>query len=1712
MILNNHNTSIQIAKQLPEFIRDDVNYETFVTFLEAYYEWLQLSHTANSEIVTANSYNQGITHGSQNLLSYVDVDSTMDDFIQYFINDFLPYIPQEALTDRKKLLKISKEFYQSKGTEKSYKFLFRALYGINAELFETGDAVLKASAGKWIVPKSIRIDSADTDWLLSEGFKIFGETSKSYATIDYVLLTGQKTQLYISNIERAFESGEVVKIVDNNKKDVYFYNNKAYVQNQGYDIPSGATTLSQKIVGVVSSISIDPNYKGLLYNTGDPIIAYGGLNPDIANPVGFSGSVGEIDSGSLTSFVITNPSHGFRTSPNSTMTLIGDGTGAAAQINLIDDTKQAIINLSANTIGAAKDVVMGNTLYPQTYTNFATVGSNTNWTLANTLTFTSYTVAPIASVQVTNQGINYTAAPIAEAHSYYQTDYTVNNKNDFAFLGMLQPIQIVDAGIGYDGSDTILINGGTGFGAYANLIVDGAGSIVSVKYEYSSGNTIQTYPLGGLGYSTTSLPTVQINTSTGTGASLVVPGIMGAGATFGATTNKIGSIKTINILNSGQDYISTPNLSLRVADVAVSNVSLTYPIESGDLIFQGNDELTKTYYGYVDSFQKLVTASPVNPANDVYQIRLYNYIGSYDSTLPLKVIRTINATTDYQLVMYPSTYYADQYGNPTFIKQYGDGSARATAAFLGGLVVGQGKYLNDDGQLSSLGIVLQSIDYNSFTYLISAPKSLTTYKDLILNLVHASGTKLIGRNLISTSNNINMSTGSNYQDGNTLAYVAGSAAYATLSVDKSVLTSYSAKISSGYYHTSVIKNDGTLWTWGVNNYGQLGLENNVTQTSSPSQVGSLSTWTQIAAGYYHTLAIQSNGTLWSWGLNSWGQLGQNNQTNYSSPVQIGTSSIWTQISCGYRFTLAIQSDGTLWAWGNNSNGQLGTSNRTHYSSPVQVGALSVWTQISANKGDNSHSLAIQSGGTLWAWGSNAYGQLGSNNTQSYSSPVQVGALSIWTKISAGLNNSLTLQSNGTLWAWGYNNQSKLGLNTTTNYSSPVQIGSSSTWSQIANDNDSSLAVKYDGTLWAWGNNTYGQLGLSDLTRRSSPVQVGNLSTWILASTGYGFTISVNKSPVVNWQGGGNLWTWGTNTSGLLALPNIDTGLWKKIKASGENEGSFSLAIQSNGTLWAWGGNSFGQLGLSDLTRRYTPVQVGNLSTWTKLATGAAYTLALQSNGTLWSWGNSTQGQLGNNSKTDQSSPIQIGSSLWKEISAGYRFNLAIQSNGTLWAWGDNFYSNLGNNTTTLFSSPIQVGSSSLWTQIAAGGIYSLALQSDGTLWAWGYNGFGNLGTSDTTTRSTPVQIGALSNWTQIAAGFYHSLAIQSDGTLWAWGGNSFGQLGLSDRTHRSSPIQVGGLSVWTQLSTVYSHSAALQSNGTVWTWGLNTWGQLGLGDKTNRSSPVQAGSASTWTQIGFGQTHFLGIQSNGSMWSWGKVFGGQLGNQEFLAQNMVFQYSPSANVIPLYDVTSQRYPNQVGTLKNWASVEISPAIISNNIIKLTNVIAGNIGNTIFANDIIEFTATNNIRAYSMITLVDWVNNQVYMQDNVFLTFPNVAIASVNTTSNVINIDTMTGQYDGNFGTLSDITPMNVIVSVGDTVSFGGDGTYYTVTKLFANGNFSIDSTTVGPIDNVYITINKNANTQSVMIYGDVSLYGYPELVTETLDSLMTEAGAYILIG
>jgi len=343
-----------------------------------------------------------------------------------------------------------------------------------------------------------------------------------------------------------------------------------------------------------------------------------------------------------------------------------------------------------------------------------------------------------------------------------------------------------------------------------------------------------------------------------------------------------------------------------------------------------------------------------------------------------------------------------------------------------------------------------------------------------------------------------------------------------------------------------------LYTWGSSSYGQLGL-GNITNYSSPKQVGSLKNWLSVAGGYAYSLAVKTDGTLWSWGIGAYGNLGLGNITYYSSPKQVGSLTNWSSVYSGESFSCAIKKDGTLWTWGSNDFGQLGTNNITKYSSPKQVGALTTWLTLSAGQ---YSIVAIQTNGTLWSWGKNNYGQLGLNispaTTYMTSSPKQVGSLTNWLNVACGSYQVLAIKTDGTLWAWGFNTSGQLGLGNITNYSSPKQVGSLTNWSSISAGNYFGMSIKTDGTLWSWGQNGGGQLGQGNIVNTSSPKQVGSLTTWS--------TLSVPS----------------TNTSSMFV-------------------------IKTDGTLWGWGVNNIGQLGLGNVTYYSSPKQVGSLTGWNMIA-------------------------------------------------------------------------------------------------------------------------------------------------------------------------------------------------------------------------------------------------------------------------------------------------------------------------------------------------------------------------------------------------------------------------------------------------------------------------------------------------------------------------------
>jgi len=296
------------------------------------------------------------------------------------------------------------------------------------------------------------------------------------------------------------------------------------------------------------------------------------------------------------------------------------------------------------------------------------------------------------------------------------------------------------------------------------------------------------------------------------------------------------------------------------------------------------------------------------------------------------------------------------------------------------------------------------------------------------------------------------------------------------------------------------KTDGTLWVLGRGATGELA-QNNRTWQSSPVQVSGTTwgtTYDTMSMGYQNVMNIRTDGTLWAWGSNTYGQCLQNNVTpGYSSPVQVpGTWSMarWT-IGAGY----GIRTDGTLWSWGYNAAGALGLNQAsafpaTKYSSPVQIPGTTWTTKLSTGE---RNVWAIKTDGTLWCWGNNGDGQLGLNNKTQYSSPVQMSASTDWSSVHPTLQGGFALKTDGTLWAWGNNTTGTCGQNSTSvaRYSSPVQIPGT-TWSVVrVAANYKVKAIKTDGTLWTWGSNDKGQLGVNNITHYSSPTQLGSESDW-----------------------------------------------------------------------------------------------------------------------------------------------------------------------------------------------------------------------------------------------------------------------------------------------------------------------------------------------------------------------------------------------------------------------------------------------------------------------------------------------------------------------------------------------------------------------------------------------------------------------------------------
>ena len=281
-------------------------------------------------------------------------------------------------------------------------------------------------------------------------------------------------------------------------------------------------------------------------------------------------------------------------------------------------------------------------------------------------------------------------------------------------------------------------------------------------------------------------------------------------------------------------------------------------------------------------------------------------------------------------------------------------------------------------------------------------------------------------------------------------------------------------IAIGEFHSLVIVN-GSLWAWGFNWHGQLG--NGTTESrSSPIQIGTDTDWASVVVGMGHTIALKTDGSLWAWGYNWHGQLGDGMTENRYSPVQVGIDTDWKNVFAGDNHTMAIKTDGTLWGWGRNSSGQLGDGTTEDRLMPTQIGTNTDWIRVMP---DAIHTLALKNDGSLWFWGSDLRISFGSDPphftspsppVQIYNAPVQIGTYDDWIRMISERrwHSEFLIKDDGSLWARGNNSNGRLGDGTTIYRDTFVQIGTDTDWISVVTSGSRTVAIKTDGSVWSWG--------------------------------------------------------------------------------------------------------------------------------------------------------------------------------------------------------------------------------------------------------------------------------------------------------------------------------------------------------------------------------------------------------------------------------------------------------------------------------------------------------------------------------------------------------------------------------------------------------------------------------------------------------------------
>lgn len=588
-------------------------------------------------------------------------------------------------------------------------------------------------------------------------------------------------------------------------------------------------------------------------------------------------------------------------------------------------------------------------------------------------------------------------------------------------------------------------------------------------------------------------------------------------------------------------------------------------------------------------------------------------------------------------------------------------------------------------------------------------------------------------------------------------------------------------VSAGANHSMALGSDGRVYTWGDNRYKQSGdrTYGRGRLTPVPADLPRVGRMTAISAGSHTSFAVSVTGDLYAWGTSRSGELGSSPGTSTPYPEAVpGLPHTVIAVAAGEMHTLALLADGSVYAWGYNRYGQLGDGTEISRYQPGQVDLPAGVTFTSVAAGRFS-SFALTADGTVYSWGDNRYAQLARRGANSRTLPAPVtsfpAGISI-TAMSSGPDSALGIGSDHKLYLWGRNERGELGFPAPTTRLAPViaqGVPYGHTLASLSAGSYHVLAVDTAGTVLAWGRNSDGQVGDGSRQNAFAPMIVTGFPNGVTVKA-----VAAGDSHSLALGSDGRVYAWGANVCGRLgtgtAAPQLApapvTGFPDGVIITAIAAGSeHSLAAAADGAVYAWGRNAFGQLGDGTLSDRVHPVAVSGFpegAVITAVSAGMDHSLALDSNGRVYAWGGNDEGQLGNGTNAPSRVPMTVaGLAPCIGISAGSYVSLAVSADGVLYAFGSNWTGQLGDGSGVERDHPTPVTGFPAGTVIRrawAGRWHALALDADGNAYAWGNNRLGAVGDGTGADRLAPVPLAALPGagpLIALGAGEDYSLAL-----------------------------------------------------------------------------------------------------------------------------------------------------------------------------------------------------------------------------------------------------------------------------------------------------------------------------------------------------------------